>query len=62
LERYNKKQYLLIYNVNNKEHPEEWLQTIEEKLDYEKWYFGHFHDDWKIYKFQMLYKSIIEFD
>ncbi len=40
---------------------EEWLQTIAEKLDYKKWYFGHFHDDWKVFKFQMLYESIIEF-
>ncbi len=40
---------------------EDWLQTIEDKLNYRKWYFGHYHDDWKLKKFQMLYKSIIEF-
>lgn len=40
---------------------EDWLQTIEDKLNYRKWYFGHYHDNWKLKKFQMLYKSIIEF-
>lgn len=40
---------------------EEWLQTIADKLDFDKWYFGHFHDDWINNKYEMLYNSIKEF-
>ena len=40
---------------------EEWLQTIADKLDFNKWYFGHFHGDWINDKYEMLYSSIKEF-
>lgn len=40
---------------------EEWLQTIADKLDFDKWYFGHFHDDWINDKYEMLFNSIKEF-
>ena len=37
---------------------EEWLDTIEEKLDYKKWYCGHFHTSKKIDRFQFMYEDI----
>ena len=40
---------------------EEWLQTIADNLDFNKWYFGHFHGDWVNGKYEMLYNSIKEF-
>ena len=36
-----------------------WLQEIEEKLDYEKWYFGHYHDYYKKDKMTMLFEDIV---
>ena len=41
---------------------EKWLQEIENKLDYKKWYFGHYHDYYVNGKFTMLYNDIIEFN
>lgn len=40
---------------------EEWFDTIEDKLDYKKWYFGHYHGQKKIDKMQMMYGNIEEF-
>lgn len=40
---------------------EEWLGKIEEKLDYKKWYCGHFRTIKKIDKLQFMYKDIEEF-
>ena len=40
---------------------EQWLQTISDKLDFNKWYFGHFHDHWEYDKYEMLFESIKEF-
>ena len=40
---------------------EKWLQTIAERLNFKKWYFGHFHDNWKNGKYEMLYQSIEQF-
>lgn len=40
---------------------EKWLQTVADKLTFKKWYFGHFHGDWKNGKYEMLYHSIDEF-
>lgn len=39
---------------------EEWLSEIEEKLDYEKWYFGHYHGNKRLGKSEMLYEGIKE--
>lgn len=41
---------------------EKWLDKIENKLTYDKWYFGHFHGDKVINdKVKMLYHSIEEY-
>lgn len=40
---------------------ERWLQTISDKLDFNKWYFGHFHDNWTYDKYEMLFEGIKEF-
>lgn len=39
---------------------EEWLSKLERKLDYERWYFGHFHDNREYHRAEMLYEKIIE--
>lgn len=36
---------------------EEWLEKIENKLDYKTWYFGHFHAEKNIKKMHMLYNK-----
>lgn len=39
---------------------EEWLQEIEEKLEYESWYCGHYHTD-KVYgKLIFMFEDILE--
>lgn len=37
---------------------EKWLRTIEEKLDYEKWYAGHYHCDRSVDNLQIMYKNV----
>ena len=37
---------------------EKWLSEIEEKLDYEKWYFGHFHDNREYLRSELLFEGI----
>lgn len=37
---------------------ERWLDTIEEKLNYSKWYAGHFHIEKKIDKLQIMFEQI----
>lgn len=39
---------------------EEWLDDIENKLDYQHWYCGHYHCDKSIDDITILYKSVIE--
>lgn len=39
---------------------EEWLQTIEDKLTYKKWYAGHYHVEKCIDKLEIMYKNIHE--
>lgn len=41
---------------------ERWLDTIEERLEYEKWYCGHFHTMKKIDKLQFMYHDMDRFD
>ncbi|WP_411677817.1 metallophosphoesterase family protein [Caproicibacter sp.] len=40
---------------------EEWLDTIEGKLNYKKWYCGHYHTEKCIDKMQFLFERIDEF-
>lgn len=37
---------------------EKWLDAIEAKLDYKKWYCGHFHTSKRIDRFQFMYEDI----
>ena len=39
---------------------EQWLSDVERKLNYEKWYFGHFHDNRTYCQAEMLYEKIVE--
>lgn len=39
---------------------EEWLSDIEKRLDYDKWYFGHYHGNRELDKAEMLYEEIKE--
>ena len=40
---------------------EEWLESIEKKLKYRKWYAGHYHINKQVGKLQLLYKEIHSF-
>lgn len=37
---------------------EKWLRDIEERLEYKKWYAGHFHCDRKTDKLQIMYRNV----
>lgn len=41
---------------------EVWLDTIEQKLSYERWYAGHYHVDWNLDKVQILFEDFVELD
>lgn len=38
---------------------EEWLQKVSNNIKFDKWYFGHYHDNWCNGKYRMLFESII---
>lgn len=40
---------------------EQWLDRIEEKLNYQKWYCGHYHTTKKIDKLEIMFENIDEF-
>lgn len=40
---------------------EVWLQKIADKLDFKRWYFGHYHGDWDNGKYTMFYTDIEKF-
>ena len=40
---------------------EEWLDEIEDKLDYEKWYCGHYHTMKKIDKIEIMFENYDSF-
>lgn len=40
---------------------EEWLQKVSGNIKFDKWYFGHYHDNWCNGKYEMLYEHIISF-
>jgi 3-oxoacid CoA-transferase subunit A len=37
---------------------EEWLESIEERLSYDKWYAGHYHCDRVTDRFQIMFKNV----
>lgn len=37
---------------------EKWLQTIADRLDFKKWYFGHYHGNWNNGKYCMLFEKV----
>ena len=37
---------------------EEWLDRIEDRLKYEKWYCGHYHTEKKIDRLEILFEDI----
>ena len=39
---------------------EEWLDTIEDRLTYRRWYAGHFHCERTIDNFRILFHDFIE--
>ncbi len=41
---------------------EEWLDTIEERLDYDRWYCGHYHIDDEICAVRFMYDDVEELD
>lgn len=34
-----------------------WLEKISKQIEFKKWYFGHYHDDWSIDNYQMLFNG-----
>ena len=40
---------------------EEWLDKIEDRLDYQKWYCGHYHTEKKVDKIEIMFKNMEEF-
>lgn len=51
-----------MFNSKKADHStEKWLDTIEEKLDYYKWYCGHFHIDKQIDDIEFMFHTIHEF-
>lgn len=40
---------------------EQWLDTIEERLDYKKWYCGHYHTIKKIERVEFMFDNFDEF-
>lgn len=40
---------------------EEWLDKIEEQIDYKKWFCGHYHTEKRIDRMQFMFDSIDEF-
>ena len=40
---------------------EQWLHTIEERLDYQKWYCGHYHTIKKIDRIEFMFDNFDEF-
>ncbi len=38
---------------------EDWLQRIEQRLDYRRWYCGHFHIEKQVGRLRFLRKDIV---
>lgn len=46
-----------INQLNVDKSTEEWLDMIEDKLDYKKWYCGHYHTEKKVDKIEIMYNN-----
>lgn len=40
---------------------EQWLDTIEDRLDYQKWYCGHYHGEKTVDRLEILYRNFSDF-
>ena len=40
---------------------EEWLDKIEDRLNYQKWYCGHYHTEKKVDKIEIMFENIKKF-
>lgn len=40
---------------------EEWLDGIEDRLEYQKWYCGHYHTEKKIDRLEIMFQNVDEF-
>ena len=40
---------------------EDWLQTIQDRLAYRRWYCGHFHIEKQVGRLRFVYRDILEF-
>ena len=40
---------------------EDWLQTVEDRLDYRRWFCGHFHIEKQEADLRFVYHDILEF-
>ena len=40
---------------------EEWLDGIEDRLDYQKWYCGHYHTEKKVDRVEIMFENTEEF-
>lgn len=55
---------MFLFGIDQKEvdkSTEEWLDSIEDKLNYNKWYCGHYHTEKKIDKLQIMFNYYTAF-
>jgi len=62
-EKYEPREWFLDITEQSKvdRNTEKWLDTVEDRLVYEKWYCGHFHGNKVIDKMRFMFQDIIEF-
>lgn len=56
-----KKQAIVMAVVNQsqvEESTEEWLDGIEDRLDYGKWYCGHYHTEKKVDRVEIMFENV----
>ena len=49
-----------LYNTKIKDPTANFFQYIYEKLEFKKWFYGHWHEDWDYNKFRLLYDDVIK--